>query len=60
LDLRGRKSLEAGKKLHNEELHNFHVACGYVTRIGEKRHGYRILIEKPKAQKTAFKNGVYG
>jgi hypothetical protein len=50
------------RKLHNEELHNLYVSpniirmiksrrmrwAGYVTRMGEKRNAYRIMVGKPE------------
>jgi hypothetical protein len=55
-----RKKVAGGwKKLNKEESHNFYVACGYVASMGEKKYACRILIQKPNAQNTAFKNGVY-
>jgi hypothetical protein len=52
------------RKLHNEELHNFYsslsivrmiksrrmIWAGYVTRTGEKRNLYRILVGKPEGK----------
>jgi hypothetical protein len=49
------------RKLHNEELHNLYSSpsiirmiksrrmrwAGHVTRMGEKRNAYRILVGKP-------------
>jgi hypothetical protein len=48
------------RKLHNEELHNLYSSpsiirtiksrrmrcAGHVTRMGEKRNAYRILVER--------------
>jgi hypothetical protein len=53
---------EGGKKLYNEELHNFYYSpniirmlksrrmnwAGDVARMGEKRNAYRILMGKPE------------
>jgi hypothetical protein len=50
------------RKLHNGELHNFHLSAdvikqiksgrmrwaGHVARMGEGRNVYRVLVEKPK------------
>jgi hypothetical protein len=50
------------RKLHNEELHNFYSSssiigiiklrrmrwAGHVTRMGEKRNMYRLLVGKPE------------
>jgi hypothetical protein len=57
------------RKLHNEELHNLHSSpciirmiksrrmrwAGHITRVGEKRHAYRILVEKPEGKKPIRK-----
>jgi hypothetical protein len=53
------------RKLHNEELHNLYSSpsiirmikskrmrwAGHVTRTGEKRNAYRILVEKPEGER---------
>jgi hypothetical protein len=54
------------RKLHNEELHNLYSSpskiriiksrrmrwAGHVTRIGEKRNVYRLLIEKREGKRS--------
>jgi hypothetical protein len=52
------------RKLHNEELHNLYSSpitvlesrsmrwAGYVSRMGEKRNAYRILVGKPEGKVT--------
>jgi hypothetical protein len=56
---------EGWKKLHNEELHNLcsspsiiriiksrRMRCaGHVTRMGEKRNVYRLLVGKPEGKR---------
>jgi hypothetical protein len=48
------------RKLHNEELHNLYtrmiksrrmIWAGHVTRMGETRNAYRILVGKPEGKK---------
>jgi hypothetical protein len=53
------------RKLHNEELHNLYAStniirviksgrmssAGLVTRIGEMRDAYKILIDKPEGKR---------
>jgi hypothetical protein len=52
------------RKLYNEELHNLYGSsiiriiksrrmrwAGHVTRLGEKRNGYRILVGKPERKR---------
>jgi hypothetical protein len=53
------------RKLHNEELHNLYSLpwiirmiksrrmswAGHVTRMGEKRNGYRLLVGKPEGKR---------
>jgi hypothetical protein len=53
------------RKLHNEELHNLYSSpniirmiksrrmrrAGHVTRMGEKRNAYTILMEKPEGKR---------
>jgi hypothetical protein len=53
------------RKLHNEELHNLYSSpniikiiksrrmrwAGHVTRIGEKRNVYRLLVGKPEGKR---------
>jgi hypothetical protein len=52
------------RKLHNEELHRLYSSpriirmiksrkmrwAGHVTRMGEKRNAYRILVGKPEVR----------
>jgi hypothetical protein len=52
------------RKLHNEELHNLYVSpniirmmkswrmrwAGHVTRMGETRNAYRMLVGKPEGK----------
>jgi hypothetical protein len=54
-----------GRKLHNEELHDLYSSpsiirmvktrrmkcAGHVTRMGEKRNAYRLLVRKPKGRR---------
>jgi hypothetical protein len=54
------------RKLHNEELHNLYSSpniirmiqskrmrwAGHVTRMGETRNAYRILVGAPEAKTT--------
>jgi hypothetical protein len=54
------------RKLHNEELHNLYSSPniirmiksmrmrweGHVTRTGEKRNAFRILVEKPEGKRS--------
>jgi hypothetical protein len=52
------------RKLHNEDLHHFHsspsiiimksrriIWAGYVTRMGQKRNAYRLLVEMPEGKR---------
>jgi hypothetical protein len=53
------------RKLHNEELHNLYASpsiirmlksrrmrwAGHVTRMGEKRNAYRILVGNPEGKR---------
>jgi hypothetical protein len=53
------------RKLHNEELHDLYSSpsiiikmksrrirwAGYVTRTGEKRNAYRLLVGKPEGRR---------
>jgi hypothetical protein len=53
------------RKLHNEELHNFYLSpniirqiksrrmgwAGHVTRMGEERNVYRVLMGKPEGKR---------
>jgi hypothetical protein len=53
------------RKLHNEELHNLYSSpsiiriiksrrmrwAGHVTRMGEKRNVYRLLVGKPEGKR---------
>jgi hypothetical protein len=53
------------RKLHNEELHNLYSSpsiiriiksrkmrwAGHVTRIGEKRNVYKLLVGKPEGKR---------
>jgi hypothetical protein len=53
------------RKLRNEELHNLHSSpsiirmikskrmtlAGHVTRMGEKRNAYRVLMGKPEGKR---------
>jgi hypothetical protein len=53
------------RKLHNEELHNLYSSpsiiriiksrrmrwAGYMTRMGEKRTVYRLLVGKPEGKR---------
>jgi hypothetical protein len=53
------------RNLHNEELHNLYFLpsiirmiksrsirwAGHVSRMGEKRNAYRILVEKPEGKR---------
>jgi hypothetical protein len=53
------------RKLHKEELHNLYSSpsiirmiksrrmrwAGHVTRMGEKRNAYRILVGKPEGKR---------
>jgi len=64
-DLRGRKYMEIGEKLHNEHLHNLSSLLniiriiksrrmrweGHVARMEETRYAYRILIGKPQRKR---------
>jgi hypothetical protein len=57
------------RKLHNEELHNLYSSpsiirivksrrmrwAGHVTRIGEKRNVYRLLVGKPEGKRPTRK-----
>jgi hypothetical protein len=57
--------MEGWRKLHDEELHNLHSPpdiiriiksksmrwAGHVTRMGEKRHMYRLLVGKPEGER---------
>jgi hypothetical protein len=54
------------RKLHNEELHNLYSSpsiirmiksrrmrwAGHVTRMGEARNAYRILVGKPEGKRS--------
>jgi hypothetical protein len=54
------------RKLHNEELHNLYClrniitmiksrrmkCAGHVTRMGEKRNAYSILVGKPERKRS--------
>jgi hypothetical protein len=54
------------RKLHYEELHNFHSSpnitrmiksrrmrwAGHVARMGEKRNACRIFVGKPEGKRT--------
>jgi hypothetical protein len=54
------------RKLHNEELHNLYSSpsiiriinsmkmrwAGHVTRMGEKRNVYRLLVGKPEEKRS--------
>jgi hypothetical protein len=56
---------EGWRKLHNEELHNLYFSpsiiilmksrrmrwAGHVTRMGEKRNVYRLLVGKPEGRR---------
>jgi hypothetical protein len=56
---------EGWRKLHNEELHNLYSLpsiiriiklrrvrlAGHVSRMGEKRNVYRLLVEKPEGKR---------
>jgi hypothetical protein len=58
-------TLEIGRKLHNEELHNLYSSlniirmiksrrmrwAGHVARIGEKMNAYRIPVGKPEGKR---------
>jgi hypothetical protein len=61
-----RAGVTAGwRKLHNEELHNLYSSPsiiriiksrrmrweGHVTRMGEKRNVYRLLVGKPEGKR---------
>jgi hypothetical protein len=53
------------RKLHNEELHDLYSSpsiiriikasrmrwAGHVTRVGEKRNAYRLLVGKPEGRR---------
>jgi hypothetical protein len=55
----------SGRKLHNEELHNFYSSpsiirvnksrkmrwAGHAARMGERRNAYRILVGKPEGKR---------
>jgi hypothetical protein len=59
----------AGRKLHNEELHNWYSSpsiirmfkskrmrwAGHVALTGEKRTAYRILVGKPEGKRPLEK-----
>jgi hypothetical protein len=59
------------RKLHNEELHNLYSSpsiirmiksrrmrwAGHVSRMGEKRNAYRILVRKPERKKSLWVGG---
>jgi hypothetical protein len=54
------------RKLHNEELHDLNFTpsiiriiksrrimwVGHVTRMGEKRNAYRLLVGKPEGKRS--------
>jgi hypothetical protein len=54
------------RKLHNEELHNLYSSpdiirqvksrrirwAGHVSRMGEERKVYKVLVEKPKGKRS--------
>jgi hypothetical protein len=54
------------RKLHNKELHDLYPSpsiiriiksrrmrlAGHITRMGEKRNAYRLLVGKPEGKKT--------
>jgi hypothetical protein len=58
------------RKLHNEELHNLYPSpiiiriiksrrirwAGHVTRMGEKRNMYRLLVGKPEGKRPLGKS----
>jgi hypothetical protein len=59
------------RRLHNEELHNLYSSpnirmikarrmrwAGHVTRIGEMRNAYKILIVKPEGKRPLEDLGV--
>jgi hypothetical protein len=62
------------RKLHNEELHNLYSSpsiirmitsrrmrlAGYVTRMGENRNAYRILVGKPEGKYHWGDHGIGG
>jgi hypothetical protein len=64
LDLRWKDIRGDWRKFHNEELHDLYfspniifmiksrmIQCvGYVAHMGEKRNGYKVLVEKPKGK----------
>jgi hypothetical protein len=57
--------MEGWRKLHNEELHELYFSpsiirimtlrrmrwVGNVTRMGEKRNAYRLLVGKPEGKR---------
>jgi hypothetical protein len=57
------------RKLHNVELHNLHSSpsiirmirsrrmrwTGHITRMGEKKNAYRILLGKPEKKKRPLR-----
>jgi hypothetical protein len=63
------------RKLHNEELHDLYSSpsiiiimkkkkkkrwAGHVTRMGEKRNAYRLLVGKPEGRKPLEGQDVGG
>jgi hypothetical protein len=61
LTLRGRKS-EGWRKLHNEELHNFHSSPNIIRVIKSRRmrNTYKILLEKPERKNHLEDLGIDG
>jgi hypothetical protein len=62
---KGNKVAGGWRKLHNEKLHNLYSSpiiirmiksrrmrwAGHVTRMGERRNAYRILVGKPEGRR---------
>jgi hypothetical protein len=72
---RKRDGLTGGwRKLHNEELHSLYSSpsiiriikskrmmwTGHVTRMGEKRNVYRLLVGKPEGKRPLEDRDVDG